>query len=333
VWGGQLPGTAGYSGVGYRYDPLTDAWTGFSSVDAPAARAFHVMMSRPGAFWVWGGFGAAGFLGDGAEYGVEAAQWFPVPSTGAPSARAGHVAAWTGSRWVVWGGHNGAGLLADGGQYDPVARTWIPLPVQGAPSARTGARAVWAGDRWLIWGGEGESGFLGDGAQLRVDPQGVALSWQPMSTLGAPAARREHGMVWTGSELVVWGGQTSGGLAGDGARYDPVMDQWQPLPTPGDALDPAARSGHSVTWTGNELLVFGGRTAQGLTATGAAWDLSSGEWRPLPSRGADPVAREGALSLWIDGEWLLVAGDTEGQGVAPPRRLDPQPDWHLFRKP
>ena len=54
-----------------------------------------------------------------------------------------------------------------------------------------------------MWGGyEGGDVFLGDGGHY--DP--VADEWTPTATVGAPAARGLHSAVWTGQEMIVWGG-------------------------------------------------------------------------------------------------------------------------------
>ena len=37
-------------------------------------------------------------------------------------------------------------------------------------------------------------------------------SWTAVTTTGAPAARRNHTAVWTGSEMIVWGGEADGGI-------------------------------------------------------------------------------------------------------------------------
>ena len=53
----------------------------------------------------------------------------------------------------------------------------------------------------IVWGGEDGSGYFNDGG--RYNP--AANSWTALPTTGAPAAR-EHTAVWTGSEMIVWGG-------------------------------------------------------------------------------------------------------------------------------
>ncbi len=51
-----------------------------------------------------------------------------------------------------------------------------------------------------------------------------------MTTTDAPEERSDHTMVWTGTEMIVWGGQHSSTLD-TGGRYDPSTDTWTPTST------------------------------------------------------------------------------------------------------
>src|SRR6185436_9209120 len=61
----------------------------------------------------------------------------------------------------------------------------------------------------------------------------TADAWTPTSTTGAPTARFGHTAVWTGSLMIVWGGETVDGLVATGGRYDPATDTWTPTSTTG----------------------------------------------------------------------------------------------------
>src|SRR5262249_12326650 len=150
--------------------------------------------------------------------------------------------------------------LDDGARYDPVADRWRPITTRGAPSFLLGARAAWTGNELIVWGGELTS------PDQRSRPTGgrydpAADTWRPMSPEGAPPARFDPALVWTGKELIVWGGAADGGdhlsPLQDGARYDPVADRWRPL-TAQDAPGPRYRP--AGLWTGQELIVWSGAT-------------------------------------------------------------------------
>ena len=54
----------------------------------------------------------------------------------------------------------------------------------------------------IVWGGADSFGTINTGG--RYDPS--TDSWTATSTTNAPAARGSHTAVWTGSEMIVWGG-------------------------------------------------------------------------------------------------------------------------------
>jgi hypothetical protein len=71
----------------------------------------------------------------------------------------------------------------------------------------------------LVWGGLGATNVAGDGAAL--DPTGTG-AWTTLSAAGAPSARYAHTAVWTGTEMIVWGGaDATPAPVGDGARLLP----------------------------------------------------------------------------------------------------------------
>src|SRR5438132_6611890 len=48
-------------------------------------------------------------------------------------------------------------------------------------------------------------------------------TWTPTTLAGAPAARDYHTAVWTGTEMIVWGGDPT---TNTGGRYNPIKDSW-----------------------------------------------------------------------------------------------------------
>src|SRR5205823_7360140 len=51
-------------------------------------------------------------------------------------------------------------------------------------------------------------------------------TWTATTTTNAPSARSYPTAIWTGSEMIVWGGGTASGTLNTGARYDPSIDSW-----------------------------------------------------------------------------------------------------------
>ena len=122
-----------------------------------------------------------------------------------------------------------------------------------------------------------------------------------------------HSAVWTGSELLIWGGRPPGGRPkGDGAAYDPAGDRWRRLPP----APLAGRFGHAAVWTGSELLVWGGARPAGAgrsevaLADGAAYQPATRTWRPIP-----PAPLAGDTAVWTGTE--LIAFGRVGAGSKP----------------
>lgn len=326
VWGGQVSPTT-YSATGALYDPIADSWTTLNPVGAPAARAYHTAVWTGSEMIVWGGSTASGYLNSGARFSPATQSWTALPATGAPSGRRHHVAVWTGARMLVWGGLNGSGLLNDGALYDPATDRWTALSTPDAPEERMKAVGVWAADRFVVWGGVGASGELDTGAELLfsgVEP----VSWGALPLENAPSARSGCTAIWTGTQMMVWGGQGPLGPLGDGASYRPSDGSWVQV-APANA--PANRFDHASVWTGSEMLVLAGANLAGDLADSAAYDPSTGEWRALSSLGS-PVARSQLAAVWVESEVMLFGGSASGRFTASLQRLLPTPAWHFYRK-
>ena len=55
---------------------------------------------------------------------------------------------------------------------------------------------------------------------------GQGGSWTPIATNGAPSPRCFHTAIWTGSEMIIWGGRSNSTYLNTGARYHPVSNTW-----------------------------------------------------------------------------------------------------------
>ena len=230
VWGG-----CGFGGVcitpflrsGGRYDPASDSWLPMSMVGAPPGRIATSSATEPLAVWagdemiVWGGWLSNQDQTDtGGRYSPATDTWSPTTQTGAPLARRHHTMVWSGDAMLVWGGENtGMGSLSDGGRYDPTTDSWAAISGTAAPAARHRHTAVWTGSEMVVWGGT-EDGLGSDfHTGGRYEP--MADAWSDTS-IGAyvPPARNLHTAVWTGDEMIVWGGSWQGsGQTDTGGLY------------------------------------------------------------------------------------------------------------------
>jgi hypothetical protein len=143
-----------------------------------------------------------------------------------------------------------------------------------------------------------------------VATAGASPSWRPLPTppilgrLGASA-------VWTGREMIVWGGVTRGGAfsygapRSDGAAYTPATRTWRKIAnSPSGVL---GDGGPAAAWTGSRMVVWSGNSPDG-PAGGAVYDPRTNTWRRLPKGPLGP--REGYASVWTGRELLIFGGHT-----------------------
>jgi hypothetical protein len=92
------------------------------------------------------------------------------------------------------------------------------------------------------------------------------------------AGRQGHPAIWTGHEMIVWGGDDGQFFMQSGGRYDPVANRWRPTSLAGA---PSERFGHSMVWTGDRMIVWGGAPGFiGDLDTGGIYDPFADTWTP-----------------------------------------------------
>ena len=243
----------------------------------------------------------------GARYDPATRRWRRL-AEGPLEPRQGATAVWTGREMLVWGGVDGDRVAGDpGAAYDPRTDSWRRLP---RPPIRPRGRhtAVWTGNVMLVWGGTAgvpRAPAFSDGAAY--DP--AADRWQRL--VQAPLLRRSgHSAVWTGREMVVWGGQeahTPVAYFADGAAYDPASQTWRAMPP----SPLSARRGHTAIWAEERMLLWGGDGQSGHEADGAAWDPFTGGWTELPVAPLAP--RSAHTAVWSGTEMLVWGGAGAGR--------------------
>jgi N-acetylneuraminic acid mutarotase len=227
---------------------------------------------------------------------------------------------------IIWGGERVFGVgdfvfYSDGGRYNPAINSWMSMTTNNAPEGRSGHTVVWTGTEMIVWGGGGQSGFYGLGTGGRYNP--AANLWTNVSTGGAaPSARSLHTAVWTGSEMIIWGGYNLlFTIPNSGGRYNPSTDTWTATPTSGA---PSARTQHTAVWTGTEMIIWGGY-AGGYTNTGARYNPVSNTWTPTTLFTA-PAGRQLHTAVWTGKEMIVWGGENSGGGLNNGGRYDPVAD-------
>ncbi|HEV8564121.1 MAG TPA: hypothetical protein VGR41_04355 [Actinomycetota bacterium] len=227
--------------------------------------------------------------------------WTELPMP--PEVRDGAARVWTGTELLAWGGcapdvEDDCKPTADGYAFDPARRAWHALPE--APVASSGADGTWTGE---------EAIFLRFRDGRRLDGAAYDPATDAWYRIGAAPIRAEYGTaeVWTGSELVVFGGgERHERSTANGAAYDPKTDAWRRI-----AEAPIGLNASSGMWTGREVLVFGSlldnrNHAATTTSVGAAYDPDRDRWRELPPSALSPQATS---AVWVGDR--MVAWDYE----------------------
>lgn len=205
---------------GASFDPVTSTWTNLPTAGQPQSRFNHSAIWTGDRMIIWGGQDYADWLWTGSSYNPTTNTWMgPTPGANVPEGRELHAAVWTGAEMLVWGGWNGGQYLNSGGTFDPATSTWKTTSTTNAPAGRAEHSAVWTGKTLVVWGGCGGSScdvLYGDGGVFTPDPSGGV--WEAIPAVAAMPERRRHTTVWTGSNMIVWGGKNKSGLLNTGAE-------------------------------------------------------------------------------------------------------------------
>jgi hypothetical protein len=170
-------------------------------------------------------------------------------------------------------------------------------------------------------------------------------TWTATSILNAPAGRFGHTAVWTGTEMIVWGGGTGNRGFNNGGRYNPSTDSWRSMSTAGAPIAggaavwtgtemivwgasaggrynpvtntwtatsttnaPTYRNAHTAVWTGTEMIVWGGVDAFGFALnTGGKYNPSTNSWTAITTTNA-PTARTMHTAAWTGSEMIIWGG-------------------------
>jgi galactose oxidase-like protein len=213
------------------------------------------------------------------------------------------VSVWTGHQVLIYGlvmannPYGNRGVLLG---YTPATGQWRRLAPAPAPRmGQNGQFAAWDGTEMLVFG-------LTNAA---YNP--AANTWRPITPYPRPNGAVS---VWTGHQVIMWGGGCCGGANSDGAAYTPAANTWRELPP-----SPLPAGYPTGVWTGTEVIIAGGwhptRSASGpsMLTDAAAYNPTTRTWRTLPPM---PQPRSGATAV-RDGTEALFIGGTLANGHRP----------------
>jgi len=246
-----------------------------------------------------------------------------------PLPRFGHRSVLTNdNRMIVFGGYTdlgsgqwqSSGTILDlaGVRADGTGARWRTIRSNrvdsGYRAIRQSQTIVWAANRLVVWGGATPTSatgrtFVPEGGIYNPDTE----TWSSISMVNAPLRWSGHSAVWTGREMIVWGGKplpaasgSSVGETNEGAIWSAASNSWRPMSL---TNAPSARTEHSAVWTGEKMIVFGGsdRTG-GIRGTGGVYNPATNSWESFASEVA--TQRVGHTAVWTGDEMLVWGGKT-----------------------
>lgn len=304
------------------------SWTTGSASNALSARSGHTAVWDGLEMLIWGGsLGGVTYSAMGSLYSPDADTWSAISTIGAPAARSRHTAVWSGTEMIVWGGcGEGDNYLGTGGKFASGTQLWSPVTTSGAPEGRYGHVAVWTGSRMLVWGGLNGAGLLNSGALY--DP--VSNQWTAINVANPPEERMGATAVWAGDRFIVWGGEGTGGDLDNGAQLifsNGVPSAWVPM---NSVSAPFPRRDHTAVWTGDRLIVWGGRSGETPLNDGAAYNATANVWQAM-STGSAPAPRYDHAAVWSGPEMLVVGGANVSGALSTGAAYDPVTDsWRAL---
>lgn len=259
-------------------------------------------------------------------------EWTLGNATGAPLAGDPSVsaAAWAGG-YVYFRSMGMTSNEVFQGRFDPVANVWSPAHAGIGGSGSEGAIRVAAatmipaGQQLLMWTGVTDA----DTSQDHVDSYSPGTDTFVEHLVSGGPDQSVSVTAFTDRTVYAWASGTprrAGGLY----SYKIGENSWRALP----AAPMLASGSASMTWTGTELLIFGGFVyPTGWIGDGAAFNPATATWRALPK---SPLsARRDAMSFWTGQAFVVWGGNDANAAVAWSRddgaSYDPAKDrWTLL---
>lgn len=297
IWGG----TNTFSPNGLRINGDTFQWSEMNKGSVPQTRRHHnavwtgnEMLIVGGSELLWNDHYNTGAV---LSYDPATDRWSELPNEGAPNT-ASDIALWTGEELIVWP-KGVEGLPIIGSRFNPTTGVWTHIPTVGS-HLEWFATAVWTGSEMIVFGGghpdDLSENFIASNNGARYNPK--TNQWTVLNSEGAPFSEG-HSAVWTGSQMLVWGG------SGEHAIYDLSSDSWHPMSS---VNAPEPRVWADVLWTGDEMVVWGGIGREELSlGSGGKYNPKTDLWTNIPTENA-PLGRRDQQSVWTGEEMLFWSG-------------------------
>lgn len=314
VWGGWPTETDDRGGA--AYDPSAHTWR--SLPQSPIEEAYgHEAVWTGREMIVWGGVTSSGFTGGGAAYDPKSDTWRTIADSPL-SARSAHSAIWTGSEMIILGGYDPTPkALTTVAAYEPETDRWRAMadsPVLGGlVEFGEGQSAVWTGSHIVVYGADELAVFAEE------VPGAVAAVYQPADDAWTVLSdilihpRLWHSAVWTGTEVIVWGGSGRDEMGPAGIAYQPDTRTWRAL---ADA-PVTERARHVAFWTGTHMVIWGGSTVGPASTSerigsGVAYEPALDAWLQTETPGLQSRTVNG---VWTGESAIIWTGDPSQSGM------------------
>jgi hypothetical protein len=184
----------------------------------------------------------------------------------------------------------------------------IPNGAAGSPAGRWLDATAWDGNRLYVFGGELA---LGTNELSAFDQRtGTWTTLTPNGAVNSPPARQQARLVWTGTNLLLFGGFVASGCLDELWSFDPLANAWTLLTAQNAVGAPSPRTHFGCVWDGTELIVYGG-TNNSSTFTDVWWyDPLTNQWTLKIASGLPSSPdTQGDLMLWIGTRAMVWSGD------------------------
>lgn len=135
---------------------------------------------------------------------------------------------------------------------------------------------------------------------------------------GPSAAVGWYSQVWTGEDLIVFGGKGSGSSASDQLyAYNYKNKTWREIDSPSK---PSGTQGHFAVWADDVMIVWGGAQGSSFASArnqGFSFNPKTNEWTEI-SNVNGPGAKSFGASVWTGTEMYVIGGlegDTPSRSI------------------
>jgi hypothetical protein len=220
----------------------------------------------------------------------------PLSITTAPALADGTVGVAYSEPVTATGGTGAYSWAAVAGTLPP----GLALAASGTPSTTiSGTPAVFGRFDFTVEVTDSASNSATLDMTLIVVVAGASDTWPASFTL---VPDRCAACVFTGSRIIQFGGQYS--PSNQGEVLEPGSGLYTATTTTGA---PAARIEHSGVWTGNAMIIYGGRDLNVWFDDTFAYDPVADAWTTLGTTGA-PSARSNHTAIWTGTEMIIWGG-------------------------